>query len=129
MAKIFRCRFCQHQTINHDHDDCAMEYGKGVEGNITDSYSKDPNKILSENLQAELRSDRWKWYQEYLLRQKKMISIRTHKFRLKKLIDKEVNLILKENEERLKKLNHPYNDQAFVIRIDFKIEVVEVPTC
>jgi hypothetical protein len=129
MARVTECRFCGQTTCNHDHDKCAEDFGKRIENQILKHNRRTPGSPLPKATREAMKSDQWKWYQDYLGRKEHSENIRSHMQKIKKNVTEAAKKILArpENSKRLSVFNKEFEGRIFDVRVTVETEVSIVP--
>ncbi len=127
MAYVTECRFCNKHALNHDHDGCARDFGEGLEKKVLVYMSLHPSEFLPKRIQDQYSSARWKWYLEYLGRERISLSVRLHMKKMREKILRDAKAIIQSrwNKRKFDRHNTSCDGESFVFRID--IEVVVTP--
>ena len=111
MARVTTCRFCNRTSINHDHDTCAENFGTRLKGRILAWSITHPDKPLPQRLRAELGSQKWSYYQEYLGRLKEEAEVRRKACTYADRIRRELQRI---GQAKMQRMNSGYQVQVSV---------------
>lgn len=98
MAILTNCRFCNLQSINHDHDECAKKFGIAIESEILEHCKSSPRKLLPTKLQEKIESKEYKWYKEYLERQKKESTSESLRLKVLEVAESALEKIIDDNK-------------------------------
>jgi ribosomal protein L37E len=129
MALLKNCRFCGSRSVNVDHDDCAKNFGEGLQKKIWSFIQKNPTQKLPKSLVDKLVSRQWEWYQSYLAREKRRKGTAIHMRQIETDTKKLADRILSEkhNATQLKACNKPYDEYRFNVSINVAVKVFQEP--
>jgi hypothetical protein len=129
MALSTTCRFCERQTCNHDHDECAKAFGDKLNAACLKHVHEHPDQLLPVALQTELAGEKYKWYVEYLEREKRQDEIASQAESNKRAITAALKKIIVSGpiQKELRKLNRPLGHRNFQFNVEIKVNVTPEP--